>query len=669
MTAIEFAYLLNNPESITPKQAQEIEKLRGKYPFLQCAASLNLKELYKKNSFGYNNELKKVAALTADRTILFDFITSDMFLAKIMPSEDKKNKAFELFKEDIDTVKQYATSQEEESIPTEDIGKITDNEQKTIESEVENVETDTTKDDITLSKIPSEEVLIAVFENRESLVHDSQTEPIRQGIEEKDDILAQQDTISKQSDTQKEAFVEKQEVLDEVTLDKDEAESNPYATDKVNLIDSTTDEEQLYSIDSQEYELELLVPFSEVDSTINQETINEEITNLDDRVGQINIENQYQDSQSESLTEENLTELYHDFLTPEHSQSDVEEVAQNQFVDDTIDLNKSYSELLLEVLSEEDYQDEATVQSEYYLDKSSMDTEQIFENQDEDYSYLYPDISQHLSNQEEISPEITIEISDVQENSIIIDEDLDESAQDVLPDNTDIVDEIDEYYVSGEEDNLEEEIIASNYKNEDVAQDVALIEEQLEIGTPLTFAKQDMMSFGEWLQATRIKPIERTVDHNFLSDVQTNEFVSSTTENLYSEEQKYTDFQKNDSKEEIVDDKVEDKQEVYKEVSQEEKENEILREKLKKIAIIDRFIEENPKIVADKNAPLAPPIEEPKYDQATLMTETLARVYLEQKKYQKAIDAYEILILKYPEKSITFADRIKNIKKLQQNNK
>jgi hypothetical protein len=50
------------------------------------------------------------------------------------------------------------------------------------------------------------------------------------------------------------------------------------------------------------------------------------------------------------------------------------------------------------------------------------------------------------------------------------------------------------------------------------------------------------------------------------------------------------------------------------------------------------------------------------------MTETLARVYLEQKKYQKAIQAYEILILKYPEKSIFFADRIQNIKILQQNN-
>jgi hypothetical protein len=50
------------------------------------------------------------------------------------------------------------------------------------------------------------------------------------------------------------------------------------------------------------------------------------------------------------------------------------------------------------------------------------------------------------------------------------------------------------------------------------------------------------------------------------------------------------------------------------------------------------------------------------------MTETLAKIYLEQKKYQRAIEAYEILILKYPEKSRLFADRIENIKKLQQNN-
>jgi hypothetical protein len=50
------------------------------------------------------------------------------------------------------------------------------------------------------------------------------------------------------------------------------------------------------------------------------------------------------------------------------------------------------------------------------------------------------------------------------------------------------------------------------------------------------------------------------------------------------------------------------------------------------------------------------------------MTETLAKVYLEQRKFQKAIQAYEILILKYPEKSTFFANRISDIRILQQNN-
>ena len=48
------------------------------------------------------------------------------------------------------------------------------------------------------------------------------------------------------------------------------------------------------------------------------------------------------------------------------------------------------------------------------------------------------------------------------------------------------------------------------------------------------------------------------------------------------------------------------------------------------------------------------------------MTETLARVYLEQGKYKKAIQAYRILSLKYPEKSGFFADQIKAVEQLRQ---
>ncbi len=142
-------------------------------------------------------------------------------------------------------------------------------------------------------------------------------------------------------------------------------------------------------------------------------------------------------------------------------------------------------------------------------------------------------------------------------------------------------------------------------------------EEKLELGRPLEFSKNETHSFQEWLQLSRIQPIIREPETNNNSVTPKNEDVS----------------------------------------------------KKKKEAIIDKFIQSNPKIPAIKpGTPLNFTLDINKDDTTSLMTETLAKVYLEQKKYQKAIQAYEILILKYPEKSSFFADRIADIKILQQNN-
>ncbi len=51
-----------------------------------------------------------------------------------------------------------------------------------------------------------------------------------------------------------------------------------------------------------------------------------------------------------------------------------------------------------------------------------------------------------------------------------------------------------------------------------------------------------------------------------------------------------------------------------------------------------------------------------------MITETLAKIYFDQKKYDKALKAYEKLSLKYPEKSIYFASQIEKIEKLKDNN-
>ena len=49
----------------------------------------------------------------------------------------------------------------------------------------------------------------------------------------------------------------------------------------------------------------------------------------------------------------------------------------------------------------------------------------------------------------------------------------------------------------------------------------------------------------------------------------------------------------------------------------------------------------------------------------SLVTETLAKLYVEQKNYEKAIQTYKILILKFPEKNSYFASAIKKLKKLK----
>ena len=96
----------------------------------------------------------------------------------------------------------------------------------------------------------------------------------------------------------------------------------------------------------------------------------------------------------------------------------------------------------------------------------------------------------------------------------------------------------------------------------------------------------------------------------------------------------------------------------------------IIREENKptKIDLIDKFITSKPKIKpVDKAAQNLDISNESSSSNDSLMTETLAKVYLEQKKYESAIKAYRILSLKYPEKSSFFANRIKGIKILQKN--
>jgi hypothetical protein len=161
------------------------------------------------------------------------------------------------------------------------------------------------------------------------------------------------------------------------------------------------------------------------------------------------------------------------------------------------------------------------------------------------------------------------------------------------------------YIISFNEGNKNQEITEKNTKL--IASGaIDKVEGNLEIGKPLPFSSTENHSFNQWLQLSPKTPIIRN-------------------------------------------------------------EQKPIKKRITKEDLIDKFIQNNPKIIPlEKGKTFSVPVSKNKYD-AALMTETLAKVYLEQKKYENAMQAYRILSLKYPEKSGFFADQIKRIQILQKN--
>ncbi|MDA9257161.1 hypothetical protein N9P42_00950 [Flavobacteriaceae bacterium] len=79
-------------------------------------------------------------------------------------------------------------------------------------------------------------------------------------------------------------------------------------------------------------------------------------------------------------------------------------------------------------------------------------------------------------------------------------------------------------------------------------------------------------------------------------------------------------------------------------------------------SLIESFLKVNPKIDPKKNIARDDLSSDFKLSNKEYMTETLAKIYFNQNKFEEAIRAYEILSLKYPEKISLFADQIKTIK-------
>ena len=92
MNVTDYTYLINKPDVITEKQAEALGNVLNEFPYFQSARALRLKGLYNQNSFKYNYALKVTAAHTTDRSVLFDFITSEAFTSIQSEYYDQKLK-------------------------------------------------------------------------------------------------------------------------------------------------------------------------------------------------------------------------------------------------------------------------------------------------------------------------------------------------------------------------------------------------------------------------------------------------------------------------------------------------------------------------------------------------------------------------------------------------
>jgi len=188
-------------------------------------------------------------------------------------------------------------------------------------------------------------------------------------------------------------------------------------------------------------------------------------------------------------------------------------------------------------------------------------------------------------------------------------------------------------------------------KNPDNTED----ENALDIGKPLSFDAKEKYSFSEWLSLASKKPLEKS-EENIVEDV--NEDVHE--ENIEPQ------AEVKESKIEKTISKAQEQKVTPKPIRKPKVKSEAIKKKYDRI---DKFIASNPKIVPTEQSAVIDISSSSRIDHNELMTETLARVYLEQKKYKNAIQAYKILSLKYPEKSSFFADRIKTVEKLRKDNK
>ena len=179
--------------------------------------------------------------------------------------------------------------------------------------------------------------------------------------------------------------------------------------------------------------------------------------------------------------------------------------------------------------------------------------------------------------------------------------------------------------------------------------------------------KSENINYIDTLQLTSIKTYDRSILLNWLNDNHGTIFKKELNENPKINQKEKIILKKKS----IENDDAVDRLNFLQWISLTEKSFE-----KRKFGVnskkVESFIENNPKIKRLDKKPVSETdfniVLKNSFSPEELMTETLARIFIKQKKFDKAIQAFKILSLKYPEKNTLFADEIDKLIKLKNDN-
>jgi hypothetical protein len=544
------ALLKSPPEEYSIDQLNQLEALLGQHPYFQTAWALHLKALKPFDEVAYDRVLKRTAAHTSDREVLFEFITAEDFspnhLAAGHPAHRKNRK------EDSEGLVAMESA-DLEFAPAEE-------EEKTVATSEDLVEEPDW--DAYASPAPDTEEEIAEETTEESFTLDEELEATSEEDSRTEEVSEEVEEELNE--------VEASEEVEEITTQESEEEWTPLTEAEMRslglLDDHTLVSEEAEIEESEEEELEEAreEPSSEMSEEAEPENLAiEEEALLEEFTEEVSDEMLEELALSESLEEVDETE-------PLSEEDEVMETSLSTPTEESA--LKEKPEPLAALESPEEPVGDQTPEAEAEVEPT------------QDSGDASPWYDQALTEEDQPSFALSGDSEPLADLEPITEE---ETEMDLIADAT--------LSLANEDSDLN--------RNPMFQTDFELDEEEKEPTGP----PAEKRSFSDWLHKTKSKKDDTPPAPHPRSD----------------------------------------------------------SERGRKFEILDRFLESNPKIIPVVSEEITVDIEESvQVNRSEIMTETLAQLYREQKKYKKALKGYEVLRLKYPEKSSFFAAQIQELKAL-----